>query len=237
VRVSDSRPTSSAASSASAFSSSSWKRADKHYRATFGPAVTRAERKIYKTLDHLSAKAQHQELQIELLQAHLELQGKQSKRQQTLFRELRSQADTKAIFFSPAKVQLARDLLAKRERAKDEEVDRKRHEKAAREEQKLQRQLEQERKHEDRATAKLERARRLEEAKQAKESARLQKQVEKQLLSERKLARNPQRKPPTKSVRFETYTRSVSIARRVEVPSLCPSRSRSQRRLPQRYRN
>lgn len=237
VRVSEPRPTSSAASSCSAFSSSSWKRADRHYKATYGPALTRAERKIHKTLDHLCAKTQHQDLQIELLQARLELQEKHSKRQQTLFGELRSQADTKAIFFSPGKVQVARDLLAKRERDKEEEEDRKRRAKIAREEKKLQKQLEQVRRREERAIAKLERARRLEENRQAKEAIRLQKQATKQLLSESELARIPQRRPPIKSARFKPYARPVLIAERVEAPRPGPSSSRSQRRLPQRYRD
>jgi hypothetical protein len=83
--------------------------------------VTRAEQKVYNTLDYLSSKAQHQEIEIKLLKARLELQETHGKRQQTLFSELRSQTDTKAIFFSPAKVQMARDLLAKREQDKMEE--------------------------------------------------------------------------------------------------------------------
>jgi hypothetical protein len=129
----------------------------------------------------------------------------------------------------------------KREHDKEEEASRKQLEKAKREEQKLQKQLEQERRREDRATAKLERARRLEEARQAKADAQLEKQAEKQaekqLLSESKLARTHRRTSPTKSVRFEPYARPVSMARRAEVPSPRPSSSRSQRRLPQRYRD
>jgi hypothetical protein len=235
VRVSESRPTSSAASSISAFSSSSWKRANRHYKATYGPALTREERKMHKTLDHLFAKSQYQELEIEHLKERLKLQEKQTKRQQTLFGELRSQTDTKAIFFSPGKVQQARGLLARRKRDKEEKADRKRHDKIVREERRLQKQLEQDRRREERATAKLDRERRLAQTRQAKEDMRLQKQAEKQLLSESKLTRTPQRRSPTKSARFKPYARPVSTAQIVEAASPGPSRSRPQRRLPERY--
>ena len=234
---SERRPTSSTASSASAFSSSSWKRADRHYRATYGPTLTRSQRKVHKTLDHLCAKAQHQELQIELLEARLALQEKQSKRQQTLFSELRSQTDTKAIFFSPGKVQLARDLLAKREQDKEAEAERKRVEKARKAEQRLQIQLQRERNREERAIKKADRARKLVEARQAKEESRLRKQAEKQLLFKIKLARKPKRRSPTKSMRFKPYERPISTAQSSDIPSIAPSSSRPQRRLPQRYRN
>ena len=85
VKFTESRPSSSEASAVSAFSSASWKRAERHFKATYGPAVTRGEQKVFNTLDYLSAKAQHQEVEIELLKARLQLQEKHSKRQQTLF--------------------------------------------------------------------------------------------------------------------------------------------------------
>ncbi len=117
VQISEPRP-SSATSAISAFSASSWKRANKHLETTYGPPRSRAEQKVVNTIDYLAAKAQHQSIEIEHLKTRLELQEKHGKRQQTLFNEIRAQTDNKALFFSSAKIQMARDLHLKREQTK-----------------------------------------------------------------------------------------------------------------------
>jgi hypothetical protein len=237
VRLSEPRPTSSSASSASAFSSSSWRRANQHLRDTYGPALTRAEKKLVNTIDHLCTKAQHQEIKIELLEERLQLQEKHHKRSQTLFSELRAQSDTKAIFFSPNKVQEAKDLRAKREREKEEEEDRKRLQRTVRQEAKERRAAELAEKRAQKAIARLNREQQLAEARLQREEARLQKQAERQLLSDSKPVRKQEKGPRQKSVRFEpdVVTKSVVPSPTVQEPG--PSSSRPQRRLPQRYRN
>jgi hypothetical protein len=236
VRSEDPRPA-SAASSASAFSSSSWKRAEEHIKATYGPPQTRAERKVFKTLDYLSAKSQHLQLQVNILEERISLQDKQSKRQQPLFVELRAKGDNKAIFFSPAKVQEAKDLLAQREREKEEEITRKRDEKAHKDQLRLQKQLEVAERREQRAIAARERARRLAEVKAAREEAKLQKQAEQQLLKDAKATKTPQRRSYKRTVRAEPYPQPVLIPQSVVVQELSPSRTRACRKLPRRYRD
>lgn len=236
VRILEPRPPSST-SSASAFSSSSWKRANKHLKDTYGPALTRDEKKIVNTLDYLCAETQHQRLQIKLLEERLQLQEKQNKRGKTLFNELRAESDTKAIFFSPNKVQEARDLLAQRKLQKQEEEKRKRLQKMAREEAKRRRQLELAERRLQRAARKQEKERLLEEGKRAREEAKIQKQSKKQLQIDRRFARQQEARYQRKSIRSLTAAAPISVNQRPAVQEPGPSRSRPQRRLPQRYRN
>ncbi len=237
VRIPESRPTSSGASSLSAFSASSWKRANRHLEATYGPAVSRAERKVFNTVDYLAVKAQQQTIEIEMLKSRLELQEKQGKRQQTLFGELRAQADNKALFFSPTKVQMARDLLVKREQDKVEESERKQAEKDRKAEAKLQKELELATKREQRAIAKAERECLAEEKKRAKEEARLQKLAEKQLISQCNTIKKRKRAIPTEKTVFRPRKKPTLVPSREVVPKPAPSRSRPLRKLPERYCN
>jgi hypothetical protein len=234
VRFAEPRPASSA-SSLSAFSSSSWKRADRHFKATFGPAITRAEQKVFNTLDYLCTKSQLQDIEIEQLKARVTLQEKNSKRRQPLFAELRSQTDAKALFFSPAKVQLARNLLAQREQEQLEEEERKQAERDRKAEVKLQKEIELCQRREQRAIAKTERERLAAEKKQAREQARLQKLANKQLISQFKPIKKTKSSSPRKKTRFKPYERPGKVTKRPEMPQPAASRSRPVRKLPSRY--
>jgi hypothetical protein len=236
VRVTEPRP-SSAASSASAFSSSSWKRAHEHFHATYGPAMTRSELKVYNTLDYLCAKAQLQEIELQGLKDRIDLQEKSSKRRQPLFAELRAQADNKAIFFSPAKIQLARDLLAQREQEKQDEEDRKQAERDRKAENKLRKELEAAQKREARAILKAERLRLAAEKKQAKEDAKHQKLADQQLYTQIKSTKKSKTASPVKKQRFAPYRKRVVTPVAPTVPVLGPSRSRPTRRPPARFCN
>jgi CO/xanthine dehydrogenase Mo-binding subunit len=77
----------------------------------------------------------------------------------------------------------------------------------------------------------------LAEARLARQEQKLQKLAEKQLLADTKLARQRQGRSPQKSVRFEADVQPYSSQEDPGVPEPGPSRSRAQRRLPQRYRN
>jgi hypothetical protein len=237
VRVSEPRPTSSAASSLSAFSVSSWKRAERHFTATYGPPVSRAEQKVFNTVDHLAATAQHQRIEIELLKARLELQEKQGKRKQTLFNEIRAQTDNKALFFSPAKVQMARELALKREQDKALEQERKQIEKDKKAEAKLQKELEQARKREQRAIAKAEREQAAAEKRRAREEVKLQKLAEKQLISQCNLVKKRKRSSPVKKTAYKPRKKPALALERPVVLKPAPSRSRPLRKLPERYCN
>jgi hypothetical protein len=240
VQITDSRP-SSVASSASAFSASSWKRAHKHFNATYGPANTRAELKVFNTLDYLSAKSQLQDIEIEGLKERLALQERSSKRRQPLFAELRAQTDNKAIFFSPAKIQLARDLLAQREQEKRDEAQRKQAERDRKAEDKLQRQIEVIQKRELRTIAKAERLRQEAERKLAKELAkeetRLQKLADEQLHIQSRLNKKSKPPSPVKEQRYTPYKKPVKLPEVQKLPEPGPSRSRPRRRLPARFCN
>jgi hypothetical protein len=236
LRSPDSRPSSSSTSGASAFSSSSWKRASKHYRSTYGPPQTRDEKKQLNTIHHLFAKAQHQELEIELLKERLQLQEKQNKRSLTLFNELRASDDNKAIFFSPKKVQEARDLHAQREFEKEQEAERKQSEKLTREQTKALKALQQA---EKRLQVQQQREQRQQE--QAKmrlkrEEEKRRKQAEKQLQTESKLAKQQPNHSQSKSVRFESIMIADTDGQDDSIPTPVSTRSRAKRRLPQRYR-
>jgi hypothetical protein len=240
VRTSEPRPTSSSSSttsSLSAFSASSWRRANSHLQATYGPPVSRAEQKIYNTVDYLAAQAQQQRIEIEMLRSRLEIQEKQGKRQQTLFGELRTQTDNKALFFSPGKVQMARDLLVKREQAKVEEDQRKQAKKDRRVEAKLQKEAELAEKREQRAIAKVVRDREAAEKKQAREEAKLQKLAEQQLISQCNIVKKRKRSSPVKKTAYKPRKKHAMAPERPEVPKPAPSRSRATRKLPERYCN
>jgi hypothetical protein len=199
--------------------------------------VTRSERKVYNTLDHLSAKAQLQEIEIEQLKARLQLQETQGKRQQTLFTELRSQTDTKAMFFSPAKIQVARDLLLKREQHKLDDIKRKRAEKDKRSEAKLQKQQELIKKREQRAIARVEREQQAAEKRQARAEERHQKLAEQQLISQYNLNKKRKRSSPSKNKIDKPCKKLVLAPIRLEMPKPAPSRSRPLWRLPERFCN
>jgi predicted ribosome quality control (RQC) complex YloA/Tae2 family protein len=236
VRKLDRRPA-SAASSVSAFSSSSWKRANTHFKATYGAPQTRAEKKLEKTIDYLCAKAQHQELEISLLKERLKTQETQNKRGQTLFNELRSQEDNKAIFFSPKKIQSARDILRQREQAKEDEEHRKRQAKLEREQKKIQKQLDLDRRKHERAMAKAERETKAAAAKLAREEAKLEKQREKDLKAKQQIAKKEPKLAHTKSISFQARVDAVIIEEEEEEPELAPSSTRAHRRVPLRFRN
>ncbi len=219
------------------FSPSDWNHTSQHFRATYGLARTRDERQVFHTLDYLCAKSKHQETEIQELKSRIELQEKNGKRRQPLFAELRAQSDTKAIFFSPAKVQSARILLAQREQAKLDEEQRKQVEKDRRVELKLQQEIERVRKQEARVVAKAERDRVAAEKKQATEASRLQKQADKALKAAAKASRITKTRLPRKKKGPAPKRKPVKAAKPVEVVEVAGSRSRPVRRRPQRFCN
>jgi DDE superfamily endonuclease len=235
VRIPESRPTSSDASSLSAFSASSWKRANRHLQETYGPPVSRAERKIYNTVDYLSAENQLQRIEIGMLRERLDIQEKHGKRQQTLFSELRAETDNKALFFSPARVQTARDLLMKRDQDKLAEKERKQVEKDKKAQEKLQKEAALAEKREQRAIAKAERERLAAEKKQAKEEAKLQKLAELQLISQCNSIKKRKRNSLVQKPAYKPRKKRALAPERSAVPIPAPSRSRAIRKLPERY--
>lgn len=216
---------------------SDWQQTSEHFKATYGKAITRDERKVYKTIDYLCAKAKSQQIEIEDLQTRIEFQEKNSKRRQPLFAELRAQSDTKAIFFSPAKVQSARILLAQREQDKIDEERRKQVQKDNRAELKLQQEIEKARKQEDRVIAKAERERLAAEKKQAREASRLQKEAKKAIVAALKASRTTKTSSPRKKIKSISKNRPLKVVKPVEVLEVAGSSSRPLRRLPQRFCN
>jgi hypothetical protein len=235
VKKSNQRPP-SATSSLSAFSSSSWKRADKHFKATYGHPQSKSEKKLQKTIDNLFAKAQHQDLEITILKERLKMQDTHNKRGQTLFNELRAQEDNKALFMSPAKFQAAKAILTGREKDKTEEEQRKAQAKIEREQKKLSKQLELDQRKQERAIAKIEREEQRAAARAAREEAKAEKQREKELQEQQKIAKKEAKLARFKSQSFIANVEATIVEEDEEVLELASSTTRSHRRLPQRFR-
>jgi len=234
VRYVQLRPPSSSSSAAS-ISIRSWKRASKLFNEAYGVPTTRQEKKVKKTFDAVFHKSLALSTENEVLKAQLDLQKKQGQRSRTLFNELRAKSDNKALFFSPNKIQEAKDLLQSRERAKEEESEQKRRRKAAREEAKHLKQLEVEERRRQREIAKKEKEAQEAERIHVREEERQQRQAEKQLLADRKLAKKRKTRLRAKTVRSQANVDAVVEAQVECDPELAPSRSGRQRRLPQRY--
>lgn len=230
------RPVSSSSSSGASASISNWKRADKQFLKAHGVPVTYEEKRVKKTFDAVFNKVCVLSLENEMLRTQLELQNKQGKRSQSLFGELRANADNKALFFSPKKVQEAKALLRARELAKEEEEDEKRLRKAAREQAKILKKEELQKRRELRDFAKQEKQEQLAEQRRLREEARIQKQAEKQLALDAQNAKKQRPRPRAKSVRFQVENEGVNKANLVEEIIPPPTSSGRQRRLPQRLR-
>jgi hypothetical protein len=219
--------------SSTALSSSDWRKIRQLYRSIIGESLSVEARRLANTIDRLTTENALLKAENEGLRRGLTDEKKRRKRGKPLFYELASDEETKAIFFSPSKVQRARELYeAKEEEAKQAKLQK--------QERKIQKEIEREDKARLVKQRKIERekARILrEEEKAAKALARAealqQRQVTQQLKNEQEQAKKNKRNTKPSTVPKVSNVVIIPDDEEVVQGNIQMARPRRQPRLPQ----
>lgn len=234
-REPQSRPSTSE-SSRSILGAEDWRKIKKLLHDVVEDVYSENTRKLSLAMHNLSTENILLKLQCEGLQIALQNEKKKRQRGKPLQFQLKASDDGGAVFYSPQKIQQARDLQLGKERAAEQL-------KASKEEQKVRRQQEKEAKQrliEDRRKirASQREIRRLEaeQKRQEKEDARISKEAAKQLQIDFQQAKKTPRKSSKAS--NHTDTQDTGPPSHVVVEEVPPTVNRRGReiRLPQRFR-
>ena len=118
--ASESRPTTGSSGKQSAISLSDWRKINQVVREAVGDVLGPDARRIIKHCHQLQAETALLKAQIQGLQEAVRTEKRQKKPKKALFRGLRGEEGNTAIFFSPRKIQEARDLQAQQAKEAEE---------------------------------------------------------------------------------------------------------------------
>ncbi|CEL07079.1 hypothetical protein ASPCAL10244 [Aspergillus calidoustus] len=231
----ESRPSTSE-SSRSVLSAEDWKRIENLLRGVVTDVYNENTKKLRLTMHHLSTENILLKLRCEGLETALQNEKKKRQRGKPLQLQLQAPEDGGAVFYSPQKIQQARDLQLEKERAANELKASKELQKVRRQEAKeLKQQLLEERKRNREHQQELRRLE-AEQKKKEKEEARAAKEAEKQLQKDFQQVRKTPKKPSKALNRQKPQDiNPVSPDVVEEVPPTVNRRGR-EIRLPQRFR-
>ena len=119
------RPPSQDSSSSSRISASDWRRIQALLKETIAQGAQEHDAKLKKlanTLDHVTTENVLLKAENRGMKQALYNEKKRRRRGKALFEEFRAQEGQGATFFSPAKIQAAKDLQTQREQAKEDEA-------------------------------------------------------------------------------------------------------------------
>lgn len=136
----DERPSSSTTGS-SAMSNSNWRKVRGMVQRAVGHAVTKEARKLINTVDHLQARNAILEVKVADLQETVYIEKGKRKRGKPLFDLIGPDNESKAVFFSPNKIQEARARRQETEEAKQAEEAQKIEDKCRKEQEKEEKQV------------------------------------------------------------------------------------------------
>jgi hypothetical protein len=233
-----SRPATSGSSNHSIISTSDWKKINTMLREAMGDILGYEERRVLKVCHQLQVQNKLLKAEIQGLHEAVRTEKAKKKRKKPLFANLRDNEGAGAIFFSPAKVQAARELQQQQEKEAEEVA-------ALKEQQKIQRQQQKERQAIERAAAaaarRAAREQREQQAAQKKasqEEANIQRMASLQLANEQRRAAKVPRKVAPKPQHHAPLIDDEGIIYEVpKTPSPPPQMTRSGRQLrkPQRF--
>jgi hypothetical protein len=234
TKIDDERPSSNE-SSQSILKPEDWKHIEKLLEQTVRNFQDKKAKTLSRTIQSLSTENVLLKLQVQGLENALKIEQKRRQRAKPLQFELRAPEDGMAIFYSPNKVQQARDLQKAKEEAarvareqKEEDKLRKKQEKAEK------RRLIEERKR-MRATGREMRLAEQEQKKRQLEENRLAKQANAQLQSDINTAKKGKKKDPTPiAVQEKDEIDDASTVEAIEAPSIVTRLGRAVR-LPKHY--
>ena len=112
-------PSSSSTSGSSALSTADWRKVRKLVRGVVGEILVPEARKIINTIDRLTTENTILTAKMADLQETVRLEKNKRRRGKPLFDDLGVDGETKAMFFSPSKIQRARERQAEKEQEKD----------------------------------------------------------------------------------------------------------------------
>jgi hypothetical protein len=194
-----SRPATSSSGGRSAISEKDWQRLNQAMRTCVGEAVRGESLRVLKTCHQLYAQNALLKAENQGLRDAVRISKKAKKPGKTIFSELRGEEASSAIFFSPRKIQEARDLHTQEE----EQENKLKAQKQLKKLQQQQRKKEQEELKRERAAARKERRAKKAQEKAEKDAERqeatLQRLASLQLSNEQKSATPKQKKRPRNS--------------------------------------
>ena len=231
----DDRPSSSE-SSTSILSAGDWKRIEKLLKKTVRNMHDEKSQKLHRTINHLTTECVLLKLQVKGLENALFIEQKRRQRSKPLDLELRAPEDGMAIFYSPNKVQQARDRAREKEEAARISREEKELEKQRKEKEKAEKKRLLEERKAARAIEREERAAEKEWKRIEKEEAKLAREANKNFKNVSKQARNNRRKT-IEAIVIES-DEEIEGASVDEVVEATPVHSRRGRKivLPQRFR-
>ncbi|KAI9034731.1 uncharacterized protein KD926_006352 [Aspergillus affinis] len=235
-RNDDNRPSSSE-SSRSVLSAEDWRKIERLLKHAVVDLYDQNAKKLSSTMHHLSTENIILKLRCQGLEEALQLEKKKRQRGKPLLFELRAPEDGFAVFYSPKKIQQARDLQAEKDEALQLA-------KASREEERLRKQQEKKNKRllieerkRIRASNKEIRLREAEEKKRKRQDDQLAKQADIQLQNDFNIAQTGENKVSTTPKAKKSCNRVAAEPEVVnEVPPTLNRRGR-QIRPPQRFRD
>lgn len=176
------RPHSSGSVSSTALSDTDWIKVNRLLKAAVGDVLGTEVRKISNTLEQFAAKVSILEAENEGLRRAVFIEKKRRNRGKPMFDALRDD-DSKAVFFSPAKIRQARELAILKDDEKAMQTEQKAIEKQERLIQKKAKAAEVAQRKLDKENARIQKAQDSAEKRAAKEEAKLAKQAAQQIQS------------------------------------------------------
>jgi hypothetical protein len=227
---------SSAESSQSVLSASDWKKIRALLQEVIEDIDDRESRKLSRELEQLTTRYQILKSENRGLRQALISEKKKRQRGKPLLLATPTQSNRGAIFWSPSKVQQARERQAQKDTEAELQRLQKQEDKILREEKKLEKQRLQEERKRTRATAKEIRTQQLNEKRRQRQEALIQREADRQLQNEVKFTKKTQKKAIKPVVQPHKDSMDEDIDAEAVVV-LEPSNRRGRRiTLPQRYR-
>ena len=212
-----------------------WKKIERLLKEVVTNVYDKRVQKLNDTIQDLATTNILLQYKIEGYQRALQNEKKKRQRAKPLFHQLAAQQNGHATFFSPKKVQEARDLQKQQQEAKD-------HEAALKADEKLQRQLEKEEKRrlveqrkQKRVQDKEQREREAAAKKAAAQEAKEAKQAERQLENNLKQAKKWKKDRNNKILAIEEVDLEAVGGAEVQVAESARRRPRRQKKLPYKY--
>ena len=232
----DQRPSSSE-SSQSILHADDWRRIEKLLRQVVSDVYNERSKKLSSTMHHLSTENILLKLRCEGLENALLNEKKKRQRGKPLLFELRAPEDGYAVFYSPGKIQQARQLQSEKEAAEELAKASKEQEKLRRQQEKQEKQRLIEERKQIRAANKELRIQEAEQKRRRKEEERLAKEADNQLQNNFKIVQKGKRKCPTPATPRKKQDITIPESQ-IDAQGCIPVNRRGRQiRLPQRFRD
>lgn len=224
---------SSGSLSSTALSDNDWIKVRRLVKSAVGDVIGPEVRKLSNTLEQLAAKNSILEAENQGLRRAVFIEKKKRTRAKPLFDALRD--DSKSLWFSPTKIQQARELVVVKEDEKAKLAEQKMMEKEERQIQKEAKAAEVAQRKVERQQAQFQKAQALKEKKAAKEEARLAKQAVQQIqIGLKEQAKGYKKKIPAIPIQEDVVVIENSTAKE-EVMEIEKGRLGRPRKLPIRF--